>query len=401
MRRIVIALGVSLAMSLAGCSNGSSTSENSSSKIVPRGGAFVLAQDKSGAANPVVGEPELIASFNGAMPTGVTISRKSRIFVNFPRWGDDVQHTVAEVKNGKEVAYPPGQRDPFVGVQSVVIDPADRLWVLDTGTVNMGPVQDGAAKLVCFDLTTDTAIKTITFPSDVALPTSYLNDVRFDLSKGAGGFAYITDSSANGPNGIVVVDLQSGHAWRKLNDDPSTKATKGFAPTVEGRAFMERQQPGQAKPMTMGSDGIALSADGRRLYYTPLISHELYSVSTDALRNESMPDSEVAKTIEKLGPREFASDGLEMDAVNNLYLTDYEHDAIQRRSADGAYTIIVRDPRIIWPDTMAMGHDGYLYFTANQLDRQKRFNEGKDLRQKPYALFRVRIDAEPAALKKE
>ena len=52
---------------------------------------------------------EPVAYFNGAMPTGVTVSHhQGRIFVNFPRWGDNVPFTVAEIRDGKEVmvAYP-------------------------------------------------------------------------------------------------------------------------------------------------------------------------------------------------------------------------------------------------------------------------------------------------------
>jgi hypothetical protein len=49
------------------------------------------------------------------MPTGVTVSQKGRIFVNFPRWGDEVPFTVAEVREGKAIAYPDeamNQTDP-------------------------------------------------------------------------------------------------------------------------------------------------------------------------------------------------------------------------------------------------------------------------------------------------
>jgi hypothetical protein len=53
-----------------------------------------------------LGVLEPVAYFNGAMPTGVTVSQHGRIFVNFPKWGDDVQFTVAEIKNGKTIAYP-------------------------------------------------------------------------------------------------------------------------------------------------------------------------------------------------------------------------------------------------------------------------------------------------------
>ena len=54
---------------------------------------------------PILGL-ETVATFTGPMPTGVTVSRRGRIFVNFPRWGDDVPFTVAELVNGKAVAFP-------------------------------------------------------------------------------------------------------------------------------------------------------------------------------------------------------------------------------------------------------------------------------------------------------
>ena len=53
-----------------------------------------------------LGALEPVAFFNDAMPTGVTVSHKGRIFVNFPKWGDDVKFTVAEIKNGQPIAYP-------------------------------------------------------------------------------------------------------------------------------------------------------------------------------------------------------------------------------------------------------------------------------------------------------
>jgi hypothetical protein len=40
------------------------------------------------------------------MPTGVTVSRAGRLGVNFPRWGDPVDLTVAELKDGQPVPYP-------------------------------------------------------------------------------------------------------------------------------------------------------------------------------------------------------------------------------------------------------------------------------------------------------
>ena len=82
-------------------------------------------------------------------------------------------------------------------------------------------------------------------------------------------------------------------------------------------------------------------------------------------------------------------------------MTDYEHNGILRRTPDGQYETLVHDPRALWPDTLSLAADGYLYFTANQLHRQARYQNGKDEREKPYALFRVKVDAGPVLLRRE
>jgi sugar lactone lactonase YvrE len=289
----------------------------------------------------------------------------------------------------------------LVSVQSVVVDPLDRLWILDTGSPMFQPTTPGGPKLVCVDLLRDEVVKTITFPTDVALPGTYLNDVRFDLRKGSDGVAFITDSSEQGPNGLIVVDLASGQSWRRLNDHPSTKALKAhdFKPAVEGRPFIERTDDGQLKlAAAMGADGIAISHDGARLYYCPLGSRRLYSVSTEALLDRSLGDAQVAATVVDEGDKPGAADGLESDADGTLYATDYEHNAVTCRRLDGAWDTVVHDARLLWPDTLSLAEDGHLYVTANQLHRQPRFHGGHDARQKPYALFRVKVSARPVRL---
>jgi sugar lactone lactonase YvrE len=358
-----------------------------------------------------LGALEPVAYFNGAMPTGVTVSHKGRIFVNFPKWGDDVSFTVAEIRKGEMVAYPDesiNQTNPadqaaaLVSVQSVVVDPVDRLWILDTGSPLFQPTKYGGPKLVCVDLKTDQVSKKILFPQDVALPTTYLNDIRFDLRRGSEGMAFITDSAQKGPNGIIVVDLASEQSWRRLHDHHSVKPEElqTFLPIVEGRPFLERQPDGSVKHgASMGSDGIAINADGTRLYYCPLGSRKLYSVDTNALSDQSLKEQEVGATVIDEGDRGGASDGLESDSAGNIYSTNYEHNAILRRSQDKRWETLTHDPRLLWPDTLSLATDGYLYVTANQLHRQARFHKGKDLRRKPYSLFRIRIDAQPVLLR--
>lgn len=361
-------------------------------------------------ADEPLGELEPVAHFFGAMPTGVTVSHQGRIFVNFPKWGDDVDFTVAEIRDGQLVPYPDeaanrtNPDDPgaaLVSVQSVVVDPLDRLWILDTGSPMLSPPRYGGPKLLCVELERNRVIQRILFPEDVALPTSYLNDVRFDLRRGAEGMAFITDSSDRGPNGIVVVDLATGESWRKLHDHPSTKADDlpSFLPVIEGRPVLERHPDGTTEAVIkMGSDGIAIRADGRRIYYTPLASRWLYSVLTDALADRSLSVTAVADTVIDEGNKGGAGDGLESDADGWIYVTNYEHNAVLRWRPNDAWQAVVHDPRLLWPDTLSVATDGYLYVTANQLHRQPSVNQGRDLRRKPYSLFRVRIDAQPVLL---
>jgi len=350
---------------------------------------------------------ELVYRFEENMPTGVTVSQENRLFVNFPRWGDDVPFTVAEITAAGLVPYPDAElnvatpeapAESLLSVQSVVVDPANRLWLLDTGSIEFGETSPGGPKLVGVDLETDTVFATITLPPEVALPTTYLNDVRFDLRQGEAGVAYITDSSLSGPNALIVVDLASGRSWRRLNEHPSTTPIATFLPFVEGQPLKSRPPNGGASPFLVGADGIALSADGDRLFYCPLSSRRLYSVSTAALRDETLDDAAVAETVTDLGEKG-VSDGLAADTQNRVYTTDFEHNALHRRSPDGSVETLVHDPRLLWPDTLALAGDGYLYVTSNQLHRQPNFHRGEDQREYPYSLFRLPVEAAPVRLR--
>ena len=354
-----------------------------------------------------IGQLEIVATFNGPMPTGVTVSQEERVFVNFPRWGDDVPFTVAEIKNGQARAYPNVKinkvnGDParqFISVQSVVVDPVNRLWVLDTGRVEHAEPAPNGPKLVAIDLASDQVVKTILFPRNLVRSTSYLNDVRFDLRRGREGFAYITDSSSDGDNGLIVVDIATKRSWRRLDRHPSTLAESNFIPIVEGQPILNQPRGEKSRYMSVGSDGIALSSDGESLFYRPLSGRHLYSVSLDALCDRRRSDREVASTIKDYGDLGFASDGLESDQSGRIYLTNYEDNGILTWMSDGTLETLVHNRSALWPDTLALASNGYLYFTANQLHRQPGFHHGVDLREKPYILYRVRVDRQPVKLK--
>lgn len=363
--------------------------------------AAELATEKS------IGDLEVAAELHDALPTNITISQDNRLFVSFPRWMD-TPFTVAEIREGKPVPYPdaewnaykPGDaKNVIFSAQSVLIDPVNRLWVLDTGSENLGPAVN-SPKLVGIDLKTNKVIKVIAFPSDVVLEQTYLNDMRFDLRQGKAGVAYITDSGAAGPNALIVVDLDSGESWRRLSGHPSVRPDPGFQPVVEGQAaFTLYDASGQPSgTRRVGADGIAISPDGARIYYSSLSSRHLFSVSAEALRDRRLDDAAVAGTIIDHGEKG-ASDGLESDAQGRVYVTDYEHNAVRRGPPGGPYETLVHDPRLLWPDTLSLGMDGTLYITANQLHRRAAFHRGVDQRVKPYVIFRLKTDGKPVLLR--
>ncbi|MBC8101263.1 MAG: gluconolaconase [Cytophagales bacterium] len=349
-----------------------------------------------------VGRPEIVATFYGPVPVGVAVSSDRRIFVSFPRTMDVGPQTLGELKNGRIMPFPSAtvnrldQKRPterLLSVQGITVDDQNRLWALDTGKIRTDPIKPGtgAAKLVCISLETNKITRVIAFPSGTAGPNAYLNDVRIDPFIGTEGTAFITDSSETGPNGIVVVDLATGNSFRRLDNHPSVRATPKFTATVEGQPLLIRKPGMPPSHDKTGVDGLALSGDGQQLYYCPNAGRTLYQVSTKALADNGQETSAVVATVKPLGDKGFASDGIEADASGRLFLTDYEHDALRMRLAGGGYQTIARSPAMIWPDSISIARDGYLYYTSNQLNRRTQFHNGKDLRRKPYLLYRIPV----------
>src|SRR4051812_45812861 len=89
------AMAVLSLVGLAGCSHNDATQPREPGK-----------SPDPAAVQMQTGPLEAVYEFNGPMPTGVTVSQDGRVFVNYPRWEDPIQFTVAEIRNGQEVPYP-------------------------------------------------------------------------------------------------------------------------------------------------------------------------------------------------------------------------------------------------------------------------------------------------------
>lgn len=221
--------------------------------------------------------------------------------------------------------------------------------------------------------------------------------MRFDLSPNltasGQGIAYITDSSPEGLNAIVVVDLGTGEAWRRLQRHPSVQGDVGFVPFIWGEAvYMNETGSPTADSINFGADGIALSADNTELFYSTTGGRELWSISTALLRARDRNAELVARAAVKYRGDAGVSDGMETDTNGMIYRGNQEDNSLSYFNPNNnqLYTL-VRDPRFSWTDTLSVGFDGYLYFTENQLWLRPQSWYGVDRRVKPWSLWRVKL----------
>ncbi|UYW24367.1 major royal jelly family protein [Methylorubrum extorquens] len=335
--------------------------------------------------------PTKVASFEHQV-TGITVARDGRIFVNFPRWSEDAPVSVAELKDGKPVPFPDDQwnawrnaradelspKDHFVCVQSVVADGQDRLWVVDAAAPAMAHVIKDGPKLVGIDLKTNKVIKTIPFDTSTVLQASYLNDVRISPD---GKSAYLTDSGAEGA--LIVVDLDSGSAKRILSGDPSTMPDKSVTVSYDGKPL--RRPDGRG--VEFAADGIALSNDGKTLYWQAIKGKTLYSLPTDALTGwaaasvvpDTLTDKSLSSKVVKVGENGVADGLLIARRDGRMYVTSPQDNAVKVRDLAGGkdgLATLVQDPSLRWPDTFGEGPDATIYVTTSHIQDSADYKPG-------------------------
>ena len=340
-------------------------------------------------------EPQLAPVFQDKdhQFTGVAISKKGRMFVNYPRWESPHQLDLTEVSaDGRQKPYPnlgwnswdrgDSGSNRWVCVQAVWVDDQDNLWVVDPASPQMEGVQGDGAKLVEIELTND-QVRAVYNLTDVVGRHSYLNDVRVDTATRT---AYLTESQ-NG--GIVVVDLASGQARLVLKGTDFVRADNQRAVMIDGTALNRN-----GKPFVGQSDGIALSPDRQWLYFKPLSDVKLCRVRTADLRNPNLGESDLEKRTYDLGNKFSASDGLIFDKQGNLYLSDMENDAIMRVTPgpNAELKVVVHDKeKLIWPDTFSWFPDGSLCVSCSQIQNMAWCHNGKSTRTTPYTIYKLKV----------
>jgi sugar lactone lactonase YvrE len=148
--------------------------------------------------------------------------------------------------------------------------------------------------------------------------------------------------------------------------------------------------------MKPGIDGIALMPEGTWLAYGAMSHDTLYRVPTAALADPSLDDQDLSSKVESLG-RKPLSDGLSADLEGGIWITDVEHGAVLRRSAEGELQTWVKTPRIRWADALSFGPEGWIYLADSAIPELVMRSKSHIASQAPYFIFRFRpgIDGVP------
>ncbi|MBD1432981.1 gluconolactonase [Sphingobacterium sp. DN00404] len=338
---------------------------------------------------------EIVASFGKSQPIGVSVSSNNRVFVSFPRREPYIMG-LSEIINGEPKPYPDKSwnaknGDPnshFVNVQDIYVDTEDQLWILDSKPSSAGSVfgkdgseesRQGQFKLVQIDLANDKVVQQYTF-DDLDKAKSGLNDVRVDTDK---KLAYLSDP---GQAGIVVLDLNTAITRLVLADSPFTKADPNVVLSYDGQDMRDNN----GNPFRSNVNGIALTKDNKYFYFKPINTTKLYRIETVYLEDVSLTAEELKSKVENLGETTITH-GLVADVKGNIYLTSSLDYSIKRYTPEGKMETVIQDSRLIWPDSLGLGSDGYLYFSCAQMNRLPQWNEGEDKVSYPYEVYRVKV----------
>jgi len=335
-----------------------------------------------------------VAGESDTMIWNAVAVESGRTFVAGPRWSGAKGPAVAALTARSTLtpypdagwnAWAPGA-DPthaFVNVNAMHRDGHGGLWVIDTGASQFGgnPLS-GGAKAVHIDVATNRVVRVYTFGPNVALPGSYVDDIRFH-----GDHGYLTDA---GRAGIIVLNLGNGESRRVLDGIPAVTAPADRAIVVAG----ETVKAPDGSPLRVNADPLEVSPDGKYFYFAPL-SGPWSRIETRWLDDPSIAAAELAKHVEPWADLPPVG-GTVMDDRGNLYFADLGASAVKRRAPDGTITTIVQDVRLHWVDAPDIDANGFLWLPTPQFDRNALFNGGRNRVVPPVTLYRVPVHASPA-----
>ncbi len=325
---------------------------------------------------------ETFHSFPKDTPPGnLAIAPDGRMFMSVHEFYGPELRVVEVMPDGSTVPYPTeawarapeGDGDGLKGVLGLRADRAGILWMLD----GQGEGQTG--RVVGWNTRSETLHAVHYIGAPVARPFSFLNDLAVDREHEA---IYISDTANHVDSAIIVLDLETGRARRVLEGSRFT-AAEDTPMVIDGREILLGGAPAK-----IGVNPISVDPTNTWVYFAPMTGSAMYRVRTTDLLDESLDDAALEARVERYGDKPI-SDGSTVDAAGNVYITAMTDNAIGVTKPDGTYEVLFQsDAELPWPDGFAMGVDGYVYATVNELHRSPVLNSGEDASLGTYRIVR-------------
>lgn len=324
------------------------------------------------ALEPVLEYPEPIG--------GVAVSEQGRVFFTVHPESRPTGNKLLEWVDGAAEPYPSGAAQPelFDTVLGIAVDRRNRLWAIDHGNHGFGE-----ARLLAFDLNTDTLAADVRFDADVAPKGSLLLDLEVSAD---GRYILIADASIwRKDAALIIYDVDAQTSRRVLSSHPSLSAQNYLIRTRERvMSFF-----GGILSLKAGVTGLSLDAANEWLYYAATNHDGVFRVPFSTLLDSSLPSRQAGNAVERYSSKPL-SDGLVVHPDGNLYITDVERGSIMQVGTGGELQTVVSSPKLRWPDALAFGPDGWLYVTDSAIPDLVLRTTEHIAGAGPYAIYRLR-----------
>ena len=333
-----------------------------------------------------------IAQSHDFLWNGAVATREGRLFASMPGWLGPTPGVVEVFPDGSNRPFPGNEwnewakgKDPrkhFVDINSIIPDGEGNLWVLDAAAPYFSTAIEGAVKVVQISIATGETKRSIVFDPQDAHSGTRLAHMRFH-----GDHAFMAESKEGS---FYIIDLRDNSYRRILVGHPLMRCAPDDVPTIEGRKIHLLN----GKPMYIHNDLLEFGTDPDTIFFMCLFGRKIFKTHVDTLKDPALTDAEIASRVSvafDVGGPWLA--GICRDRDGSWYLSDAENNGLRRMrpEAGGASELIVQDPAIVWPIAPSIGPDGYLYFTASQLNRVPMFSGGPDLVRKPWKMFKTKV----------
>lgn len=324
---------------------------------------------------------ETYATFDADMPPGnLAIGPDGRMFMSVHEFYGKALRIVEVSPDGSVTPYPNeawanapiGDGPGLKGVLGLRADREGILWMLD------GQAEGQTGRIVGWNTNTETLHKIYYLGQPATLPSSFLNDLAIDREHNA---IYITDTANAETTALIVLDLDTGRARRVLQGSAFT-VPEDTNMVIDGNVV----NLGGA-PAKIGANPITIDPTNEWVYFAPMTASAMYRVRTTDLLDENLSEEALEARVERYGDKPI-SDGSTVDANGNVYITSITEDAVGVTKPDGTYEILFQQDDMSWPDGFAMGADGYVYVTINELHRSPVLNGGTDATQGEFKIMR-------------